>query len=418
MALCGGAFSTLRSRASDASIAIEFAHREIWRRFIDQHGIMVDFTDLDGVVNLPSPEECRAGKPNALGWFQPIENGAMFNGLYLDAAINRWRVTRTEEDAGKARRLMEGLILLNSISDVKGFVGRGVSTDGRSHYPMGSNDQTSPWLFGLWLYWKSGIATDSEKRLIEDRLKEVIEVIIQLEWKMPAEEPFGTRGSFGGFGFGDVSRQLFVLKLMHEITKESKWEDAYRNGLHERSSEKNISKLETCESGMHFYYAKTHNWTSCCEVAALRGLWEMEKDESIKGCYYRGLQKSAKLASESLDLAQEYDNQDKSPFSQDWRQAMLPLWKPQKTEQESVALATEQLKEFVKLSPKRNKETAFIREPTSAAWIVTLCPDKELVQVHAHAIETMIAHYDYSKLYYCTFFWVESAWWRLRLAFS
>ena len=41
-------------------------------------------------MNLPTPEECRAGKPNALGWFQPIENGAMFNGLYLDAAVNRF----------------------------------------------------------------------------------------------------------------------------------------------------------------------------------------------------------------------------------------------------------------------------------------------------------------------------------------
>jgi len=30
----------------------------------------------------------QAGKPNALGWWAPIENGAMFNGLYMDAAVN------------------------------------------------------------------------------------------------------------------------------------------------------------------------------------------------------------------------------------------------------------------------------------------------------------------------------------------
>ncbi len=33
----------------------------------------------------------------------------MFNGLYLDAAVNRWRATKSEEDAAKVRRLVEGL---------------------------------------------------------------------------------------------------------------------------------------------------------------------------------------------------------------------------------------------------------------------------------------------------------------------
>lgn len=49
--------------------------------------------------------------------------------------------------------------MLNSISEVKGFVGRGMSTDGKSHYPMGSNDQTMPWFLGLWRYWEAGVAT-------------------------------------------------------------------------------------------------------------------------------------------------------------------------------------------------------------------------------------------------------------------
>src|ERR1700722_12648894 len=84
--------------AANFAASIEQAHAEIWRRFIDAHGVMVDFADLDGAVNLPTPEECLKGKPNALGWFQPIENGAMFNGLYLDGAVNRWRHTKAPED--------------------------------------------------------------------------------------------------------------------------------------------------------------------------------------------------------------------------------------------------------------------------------------------------------------------------------
>ncbi len=74
--------------------AVQQAHTVLWSRFIDPHGVFIDFTDLDGKVNYPTPEECRSGKPNALGWYQPIENGAMFNGLYLDAAVNRWQHTK------------------------------------------------------------------------------------------------------------------------------------------------------------------------------------------------------------------------------------------------------------------------------------------------------------------------------------
>ncbi len=389
--------------------AVEQAHREIWRRFVDEHGILLDFTDLDGTVNYPTPDECRDGKPNALGWWTPIENGAMFNGLYMDAAIVRWRQSRSSEDAAKARRLMRGLLKLNSLSDVKGFVGRGVSTDGRSHYAMGSNDQTLPWLVGLWRYWESELATPDEKTLIARHLTETITEIERLKWRMPAEAPFGSRGSFEGFHFDEAARMLFALKLMHRLTADEKWAKLYRSELERRGGEPLRSKLEQCEAGMSFWYAKTHNWTSCTAVSALRGLWELESDERLKNAYARGLLASAKLAAESLKLAEQFDPQDRSEFRQDWRASMLPLWKPQRTENESAALAEQQLREFMKTSPRRQREAAFIREPTSAAWIVTLCPDAAFVNQHRTAIERVIRRYDYSRVYYSTFFWVEAA---------
>src|ERR1700733_11191673 len=76
----------LRSaHAEDVAAAnVEKAHGEIWRRFIDPYHILVDYTDLEGKFPRPEPGECRDGKPNALGWWSPIENGSMFNGMYLD----------------------------------------------------------------------------------------------------------------------------------------------------------------------------------------------------------------------------------------------------------------------------------------------------------------------------------------------
>jgi hypothetical protein len=404
-----------RVRAAGAAAAVEQAHAEIWRRFIDQHGVMIDFADLDGTVSLPTPQECREGKPNALGWFGPIENGAMFNGLYMDAAVNRWRRTKSADDAAKARRLMEGLLLLNSISDVRGFIGRGVSTDGKSHYPMGSDDQALPWFLGLWRYLDSGLATDDERKRIVAHLTETADIIVEKKWAIPAEPPFGVRGSFAGFTFDNAPRLLFVAKMMHTVTSDAKWDALYRAALQERGGDEKLSRLEACERGMVFHYAKYHSWTSCTCVGALRGLWEMEKDEAIRAVFARGLQASADLAFQNLPMAQQFDNADTSHFEMDWLKSMLPLWKPQQTEQEAQDLARLQYGASAKVSPRSSKEHEFVREPTAAAWVVTLAPDTAILKQRAPDVERVIAHYDYAKLYYSHFFWVESAWWRLQI---
>ncbi len=376
---------------------------------------MIDFADLDGTVSLPTPEECKQGKPNALGWWAPIENGAMFNGLYMEAMLNRWQVTGEAAAGEKARRLMEGLLFLNSISDVPGFVGRGVSTDGKSHYPMGSNDQTFPWYYGLWRYAQSKLATAEERNRIIDRLVTTTEVIIKLKWQMPAEPPFGIRGGFGGYSFESSPRLLFVCKALHELTGNARWNALYQSALHEKNGkDENLSRLEHCERGMHFEKNNRHSWTAACGVCAVRGLWEMEKDEAIRTRYATGLQHSADVAMESLPMADQWDNNDSSSFEHNWR-VMNDLWKPQQTEMEAQDLAHAQLKAFGKVAPRRGLETKLVREPTFAAWIVTLAPDSTLLKQRAASVERVIARYDYTKLIYSQFFAVESAWWRLRM---
>src|SRR5689334_18043968 len=81
LSLAGCAAVSSGGLGAESASALDTAHAEIWRRFIDKRGVMLDFTDLNGSVSVPTPQECRQGKPNALGWFQPGENGAMFNGL-------------------------------------------------------------------------------------------------------------------------------------------------------------------------------------------------------------------------------------------------------------------------------------------------------------------------------------------------
>ncbi len=400
--------------AADPAAAAEQAHTEIWRRFIDPYGVMIDFADLDGSVTLPTPEECRLGKPNALGWWSPIENGSMFNGMYLDAIVNRWRHTQAEADATKARRLMEGLLFLASVSEVPGFIARGVSTDGKSHYPMGSDDQALPWFYGLGRYLESGLATSAERERIVAKLVEVAEVFVARKWAVPAEAPFNRRGTFARFEFDSAPRQLLVARLLHRVTGEAKWETMYRASLAERGGKENRSRLEICEQGMVFHYAPRHCWTSCTCVSALRSLYDMETDPAVKAAFGRGLQASADLALTGLPLADRFDPQEPAAFYADWLAPMMPLWKPQQTEQEAVALALAQVRELGKVWPRRGKETAFVREPTASAWVVTLAPDPAILRERIPAVERVIARYDYARLYYSQFFWVEGAYWRLQ----
>lgn len=413
-ALAGGRAAARAVRPAEARVGK--AHAEIWRRFIDRHGVMLDYTGLDGAVDIPSPEECRLGKPNALGWWSPIENGAFFNGLYLEAMLHRWRFSGQEADADKARRLVAGLMLLASVSDVKGFVGRGVATDGRSHYPMGSDDQTLPWFYGPWRYLESGLVRPAERREIVAKLTETADEILRLKWRMPAEPPFNLRGAFGDILFYQAPRLLFVARMMHRVTGEARWESLYRAALCERGGKENLTRLELCERGMVYDHGpQRHSWTAANTVAALRALWELEDDAEVRAAFARGLEASAVRAMESVPDALQLDPAKLQAFDGDWRK-LNETWVPQKTENEAAAVAGTQIQRLGRLSPRRGQECRYVREPAFAAWIATLAPDPAALRERAPAIERTLAHLPYEQLHYSQFFPVELAWERIRLA--
>jgi hypothetical protein len=95
---------------------------------------------------------------------------------------------------------------------------------------------------------------------------------------------------------------------------------------------------------------------------------------------------------------------------------MLNLWwKPQSSEADAVAVAERQARELGRLSPRRAPEFNIVRESLFSAWIVTLCPERTLVEPHRAAILAAIKHFDYKRLYYSQFFPAESAAYRLQL---
>lgn len=392
---------------------------------MDEHGVLIDFTDLSGAVELPTPEECRAGKPNALGWWAPNENGAMFNGFYLDGLILRALATGEAEDRAKARRLVEGLLRLASCSEVPGFIGRGFGTDGKTTWPMGSNDQTIPWFYGLWRYLQSGLADQEEpalrKRIVE-KFTEVANVLVETGWRMPAEPPFHFRGSFAQFSWEGAPRLLFVCKAMHQLTGDAAWDARYRAALDESQDPANAdsspTRLQICERGMHFEAkpdGKIHRatWTGASSAISLRGLWEMEDDPDLRAAYARGLNATAREAAKGMTQRHDFDPDADLYYEPDWKQ-INALWKPQQTEQDAVDLAHLQIKEINRLSPARRAELGTAREPIFAAWVTTLSPDAGLVKEYEAEILATIAHFKADKMYFVSFFPLENAWWRVQ----
>lgn len=404
-----------KAHGESAATKVEQAHAEIWRRFIDEYDILIDYADLDGKYPRPTPEECMEGKPNALAWWTPTENGSMFNGLYMDAMCTRWKFSGNEADRTKARRLMNGLLKLGSLG-TPGFIARNVATDGKTPYPMGSNDQTMPWFYGLWRYVHDGMASEEEKAKIIAKMRDVAEVLAGNGWLMPCNDgaPSKFRGGFKSVRWEDAPRLLFLLKAMHHLTGEEKWAELYHKLGQEKDEKMGITRLDVCATGMVFQEKSRHSWTCAGGVACLRAMWEMETDTVLRDVYAKGLAASVMLAAEGLPLAQKFDNNTQAAFLSDWR-VLNQWWQPQHSEADAVAVANAEAKQLGPLSPRRYQEFTWVREPVFAAWIVTLCPERTVVTPHREAIEATLAHYDYSRLFYSQFFPAEAAWNRLQL---
>lgn len=80
--------------------AVEQAHAILWSKFIGDDRLIHDY-----VGELPGPEDCRLGRPDAIGWWSPIENGPMFTGTYLAAICERARRSKASTDHAQAPRL-------------------------------------------------------------------------------------------------------------------------------------------------------------------------------------------------------------------------------------------------------------------------------------------------------------------------
>ena len=390
--------------------AVERAHAETWRRFIDEHGVMRDY-----VGELPTPEDCRLGKPNAIGWWSPIENGPMFTGIYLHAIVERARRTGAAADKEQARKLAQGLLKCASVSEVPGFVARGVGADGKCHYPLSSDDQMHPWFLGLQAYLLSDIPTAAERTVLVAKVKEVAEVLQANDWRVPCDGAFKGefRGGFKGEHFRDAARYVYLLRATYEMTGDAVWLERYRRALDEKPAKSAETRREICALGcprdLSFIPSLERNqfWIYVGTQAGLARLAAVETDAPTKAAYRQGLDVTARSASASVGTHVQFDNADQGFFgTADWR-AAHPTWFPQPTQAEAERLA--KIVDSTKRGPRKNYEATWMRHPLAAAAVVALAGEASARPQVLKAVR----HYDYAKLNMAEFFFAEVAYYAL-----
>jgi hypothetical protein len=401
-----GDLSCAAAKAMD--VVAEEAHQEIWRRFIDKRlDVLLHYVGLNGEVTLPTADHCAAAQPNGMSWSTPIEDGPFFGGLYLDGLCNRWRLRRDEESAEKARRIAAGLMNLAERSETPGFIPRGLSSDGKSHYPASSEDQVFPWFYGLWSYLQTGLPSDTERARIIAKLRGTVVALEGHQWRVPCARPgYGYRGTFVRPTAHDAARFLFLLRAMHEITGEAHWLTQYHERQREKIGPAIKSRLQICAEGLEYGgkdRGESYLWTHSMSQAALRALADAETEAPVQEAYRHGLIASAEKAAIHLDRASKYDPANRLAFDTDWT-FLNASWKPQAHCDEAIALGRAQLPLWAERNPRSPYEDDTVREPLFAAWIICLAGDETRKRLLGTELQQMLSRYHWRTMYTATFF--------------
>lgn len=377
--------------------------------FLGADGLLRDY-----IGEIPTPKDCAEARPNAMGWWSPIENGPMFTGPYLAALCEKVRRGGPAADRAVCRRMAQGLLRAASVSEVKGMIVRGFGTDGKCHYPLGSEDQTLPWFFGLHAYVKSDIPTPAERAAVISKMREVADELERLGWGCPCDGRFTgqTRGNFKrGLAFRAAAHYLYMLRATYDVTGDRTWLERYERdcvGEHEKTG---LTRLECCAKGYvidmpRFKVEPDGMWIYVCAQGCLRKLLEMDGNPERRKCFRAGLRVNADRAAKFLALAAGYDNSTERPFKYaNWRTGYK--WEDQPTQAAAGRVAATGDRAI--LGTRKGFERHTMTTPLSCCAVMAFDGDASA----RNAIAQVLRHYDYSTLNISEFFIALVAWYAL-----
>jgi len=183
-----------------------------------------------GLDALASPEEVAAGtvrgREMRWGYGSGIQDCALENGQLLYALCDAYDATGDERLAQIARRIWRGMKLIGSVSPYPGFVPRGPHPDGRSYYRNSSRDQHATYVYALWRWHRSPLASDDDRAFIARFLGAFAQRMERNDWQVMVED----ESEIAHVGFSWKQRAvpgaislLGSLAAVREATGDDRW---------------------------------------------------------------------------------------------------------------------------------------------------------------------------------------------------
>lgn len=287
-------------------------HEHIWSHFIHPTvNLVYDYIAPPGSSNpwghLPTPKEIKASQPNACGWGAGMEDCSINTGAYLAGMVERYAITRQPAHAEEARRLYRGLRLLGTVAPRKGFVARGVLPDGKSFYTNSSVDQYTFYVYGMWTYFHSPIATETEKGEIRAIMHDICARIEDDGFDILAADGKPALVSDVGVIRSDRSSRLLELyRVGADVTGEPHWLDIYK----EKTAENKYARLRDVTTPSR---VDTMPWKTRQSVygilqnqVSLMPLLALEDSLPIRACYLEALRLDARLVDDRMAEFRQY----------------------------------------------------------------------------------------------------------------
>ena len=384
-------------------------HSLVWKRYIRMpYGHFVDSADLEGNAVIPTAEECRNYIPSILAWSTPIANGAMFGGLYLYALCEKYAQAPDASLKNEMAILIRGLLQLCDVSEVDGFIARGVADDGVTHYPCSSNDQTGPWILGLYKAMHSD-ATDAEmKEEIRGRLYRTLNGFYQNDWQFRNEWAGTALGTYKSCDFRNCAKFLFAAAVARELGIVSDAEfSAYASEIPPKGI---AARREILSKGFSHEMLYTpvlkQFWITVCAHLSLCELCSLDPEGAMQ--YKQGIALDAYTSKFFVREFDKYEPDKFPPFDHDWRK-ILPELHPGESYEEILAEGRRANDLYGNLCPVRYHERETLGQALFSAWIAIVSEDRAVAEYAYGALCECIRKTDWDRVGQCYAFVAESA---------
>lgn len=387
---------------------VEGLHQHIWKYFYNpQVNLLYDYIaplqEKDRWGHLPTVEEVNARNPNVSGWGTGMEDGSINGGTYLVGMVYRHEVTGQPEHAEDARKIYEGLRLLGTVSERKGFIARSVLPDGKTYYTNSSVDQYTMYVYGLYTYYHSSIATEKEKAQIRSIMHDICTRIEDDGFDILTHDGKPALVSDIGVIRSDrSSRLLEMYRVGYDVTGDTHWLDIYQ----EKLAENQYARLRDITTPSRVDTpGKSRSAVYCIlqDQASLIPLFELETSLAIRAGYLEAIRLNANLVSDRVTLFREYDPDIHSDNYKlgGWRTGENPR------------------------PGGLSKEFNLVRNPCEALVVMLLAHDKYLIEPYPYQGEQdklytdylrnitreLLSTYDFAKMRTFGSFYAEIAYW-------